>query len=331
MLISYLTLETYYMKNKKIFLVTGVAGFIGSKIAEHLIKTNNTVVGLDNLSSGYIHNIPKKVIFFKIDCSSKKLSKILLGYKFDAIFHFSGQSSGEISFENPLKDINSNVVSTVNLYEFCIKNKCRKFLFASSMSVYGENFKIVTENSPLNPLSFYAVGKMASEKYLKLYKNKSVNISVLRLFNVYGPGQDLSNLKQGMISIYLSQLMFNKKIIIKGSKNRYRDFVYIEDVVKACIEISKFNKNEYEIFNICTGKKTKVVNLINKIIQIYKQSKEIIYEQSTLGDQFGIYGNNNKLLSLLKRFEFTNIDKGLKKTINWAKKTERNKIEHRGS
>lgn len=315
------------MKNKPTFLVTGVAGFIGSKIAEYLLKSNNIVVGLDNLSTGYIHNIPKNVIFIKIDCSSKKLKNTLKKYKFDAIYHFSGQSSGEISFENPLKDINSNVVSTVNLFEFCILNNCKKFLYASSMSVYGKNLNIVNENSHLNPLSFYAVGKLASEKYLNLYKRDSIKISIVRLFNVYGPGQDLLNLKQGMISIYLSQLFFAKNVLIKGSKNRYRDFVYIDDVVIACIKISKLNNNKFDIFNICTGKKTKINFLINKILKISKISKKIIYDQSTPGDQFGIYGNNKKLLKLLKNFKFTDIDVGLKKTISWINKKERNKIE----
>ena len=277
------------------------------------------VIGIDNLTTGYKNNIPKNVIFYKIDCSSKKIFQVLKKYKFDAILHFAGQSSGEISYENPINDINSNVISTINLIKFCIINNCKKFLYASSMSVYGKNSKKVNETNPIDPLSFYAIGKAASEKYLSLFQTNSIKISILRLFNVYGPGQDLNNLKQGMISIYLSQLLFNKEIKVKGSKKRYRDFVYIDDVVNTCLKVLKYNKKNYDIFNISTGRKTKVEDLLNKLIKISRIDKKIVYSGSTPGDQFGIYGNNTKLIKLIKNYNFIDIETGLKKTFKWTK------------
>lgn len=307
-------------KLKKIFLVTGVAGFIGSNVAKTLLEDKNIkVVGIDNLSTGYEENIPDDVIFYKNDCSDPNLKKILQKYKFFAILHFAGQSSGELSFEDPINDVQSNVLSTINLMQFCIFNKCKKFIYASTMSVYGNKLSKVNEKSKTNPISFYAVGKLASEKYLDLYKNNKVNISVLRLFNVYGPGQDLKNLKQGMVSIYLSQLIYKKYITVKGAKERFRDFVYIDDVVKSCLHIMKNNIKQYEIYNICTGTKTSVENLLNKLIKHTKIKKKIFYKKSTPGDQIGIQGDNSKLKKILIKNQFIDIDTGLKKTINYIK------------
>ena len=175
-------------------LVTGVAGFIGSEIAKELLLLSHEVYGVDDLSNGYKKNIPQGVNFIETDLSKpsslKKIPKDI-----DVVFHLSGQSSGEVSFEDPIKDLKKNTHSTLNLISFIKENSIQKIVYASSMSVYGNvEDSPIKENHPLAPLSCYGVGKLSSENYLRIMLPKT-NVVVMRMFNVYGPGQDLKNLK----------------------------------------------------------------------------------------------------------------------------------------
>jgi UDP-glucose 4-epimerase len=305
------------------YLVTGNAGFIGSAVATALINKNHIVYGIDNLSTGFNKNINKKVKFIKGDFSDDKIIKKLNGLKFDAVLHIGGQSSGEISYENPEYDLQTNTLSTLKLLQLCLKNKCKKFIYASSMSVYGEsgNKEKFSEDDELNPRSFYAISKLASEKYLKLFSNQfGINYVSLRYFNVYGPGQNLENMKQGMVSIYLRQFLDDKidKVVVKGDIKRFRDLIYIDDVVNITIQSLINNKFNNQIINVGTGKKITVA----KILELIKKEigyKKIEIAKATPGDQFGIYANNKKLKSLY-RGSLLSFDEGLKKMIDWIKK-----------
>ena len=280
-------------------LVTGIAGFIGSKLARSLIDKGYEVVGIDDYSTGFKKNVPTESIMIEGDVSDPSTINKISQYNFDYIFHFAGQSSGEISFEDPVKDLKINTSSTLLLLDFAAKNNIKRFFYASSMSVYGDKKEYVDENSETDPKSFYGVGKLASEKYLSIYSSKNLKCTSLRLFNVYGDNQNLSNLKQGMISIYLSMAIKNGKIQVKGSKDRFRDFIEINDVIKAIhLLINANQKKSYETYNISTGNKTKVEKVIKLILQYLNSNIDVSYSGTTPGDQFGIYGDNKKIKML---------------------------------
>ena len=285
------------------YLVTGGAGFVGSKIADKLIGQGNQVVIIDNLSTGYLSNINTNATFIEGDCSDINTISKLNEFEFDAILHIAGQSSGEVSFEDPVYDINSNAVSTLLLLQYAVKTGCKRFIYASTMSVYGQqkNKDCFSEEDITNPLSFYAVGKLASEAYLKIYSTiYGINYTALRYFNIYGPGQNLENLKQGMISIYLKQLIdptFDK-ITVKGSSDRFRDFIYIDDVVSITTGFINEQASFNEIVNIGTGKKTTVSELLALLKDYTRIEKPVEYDAGTPGDQFGIYANIHKLNNL---------------------------------
>lgn len=285
------------------YLVTGGAGFVGSKIADKLILKGHTVVIIDNLKTGYLKNINSAAIFIQGDCSDVNIIFKLDNFKFDAILHIAGQSSGEISFEDPVYDINSNTVSTLLLLQYAVKTNCKRFIYASTMSVYGQQQEQIcfSETDNTNPLSFYAVGKLASEQYLKIYAScYGINFTSLRYFNIYGPGQNLDNLKQGMISIYLKQLIDPsfKSIIVKGSLERFRDFIYIDDVVKITTTFIDQSTTFNQIINIGTGNKTTVGELLSLLKQNIKTEKVIEFYSGTPGDQFGIFADVKKLKTL---------------------------------
>ena len=296
------------MSKKLKILVTGVAGFIGSQICKELVKKKYSVIGVDDLSSGLKKNIPKNIKFFNFDLSNFKNYKKLPIC--DYILHLAGQSSGDISFDDPVEDLKKNTQSTLNLIKFGINSKSKKIIYASSMSVYGDlNKKKYSENLTAQPKSCYGISKLTSESYLKIF-SKKLNFLTFRMFNVYGPGQDLSNLRQGMVSIYLAQASKNKKIKVKGSLKRIRDFVYIDDVVD--IWIKSINKNiKNETINLSTGKPTTVKKVL-ELIKILIPKTKIIMTGSTRGDQFRSVGDSKKLKKIFK-YKFTPLKIGLSK------------------
>lgn len=301
------------------YLVTGAAGFIGSAVARKLIESGNEVITVDNLSTGYKDAIPKKVVFIKGNCQDASVIDKVNSSKLEAIIHIAGQSSAEVSFDDPVYDFQTNAQSTLLLLKLAQKISCKKFVYASSMSVYGEQpDRPTAEDAAISPESFYAVGKIASENYLRIFSQFGITATSLRLFNVYGPGQNMENLRQGMVSIFLAQAIAQKHIHAKGSKDRYRDFVYIEDAVDAFLRSLDRDDNEYNVFNVAAGVKTTVEKLILKICQYLPFKPTIEYSGSTSGDQFGIYGDSTKILRVLGWSPRYSLDDGLSNMVKWA-------------
>ena len=303
------------------YLVTGAAGFIGAAIAAKLLSQGHKVWTIDNLSTGYNENIPDGVIFIQGACQDEASISKLNGLRFDAILHFAGQSSGEVSFDDPVYDLRTNTESTLRLIKYGLETGCRRFIYASSMSIYGTVAdEPIAENHETLPLSFYGVGKLASENYLRIYASKGLKFTGLRFFNVYGPGQNMQNLRQGMVSIFLKQLLAHDKIMVKGPLDRFRDFIYINDCVNFSTGIIGNESTFGRFYNVGTGVSTTVQELLEQMIKISGEKKEIVIEKGTPGDQKGIYADTSAALSDIGfKAEFS-LEKGLDKMIQWAKK-----------
>lgn len=299
----------------KQYLVTGAAGFIGAAVAKALLDQGHEVVTVDNLSTGSKFHVPKGVFLIEGNCQDPEVIDQLKTFNFEAIYHIAGQSSGEISFENPVYDLQTNAQSTLQLLSLSRKIGCNKFIYASTMSIYGD-----TENLPVKedliptPKSFYGVGKLASEHYLRIYASQfKMATAALRLFNVYGPGQNLTNMKQGMVSIFFAQALNDKHIHVKGAPERFRDFIYIEDVVKAFIETENFLvPDRFLNFNVCSGVKTSVGELVDVICEQFSENITTQFEGSTPGDQFGIYGCPEQMHGILGNWSKTDFKSGIK-------------------
>jgi UDP-glucose 4-epimerase len=298
---------------KKI-LITGCAGFIGSRLTMHLLKKKYKILGIDDLSTGNVKNLNfknKNFFFIKGDCNNKNILSKIKG-NIQIIIHLAGQSSGELSFYNPKNDLNRNFLTTINLLEFYKEKKCKQFIYTSSMSVYGNSkSNPVNEKNLCSPVSFYGQSKLCSENYIKLYSKHNINYSILRLFNVYGPGQLLNSLNQGLIRIYLNQIFNTNKLYIKGSKNRFRDFIYIDDVTKI-IELMIENKKCFnQVFNLGYGKKYFIKNLVKLLKEKIKKKFKVKYISGTPLDQFGIYSDSNKIFKAVNYSPTIDLDRGL--------------------
>lgn len=306
------------------YLVTGAGGFIGGAVADRLIRSGNECVTIDNFSTGSRQRVPKDCTLLEGNTFDETvIEKLTSMQKFDAVIHIAGQSSGEVSFYDPLYDLQTNVQSTLLLLNFAVKTGVKKFVYAGSMSVYGDpppDAACCTEKFPTVPKSFYAVGKLASENYMRIFaQHYGLCCTSLRFFNVYGVGQNLDNLRQGMVSIYLAQALVNHHIDVKGSLNRFRDLVYIDDAVESVI--AAINRNcGMEIFNVCTQIPTKVSEMIDAIRQNLNFPVTVSVTQETPGDQFGIYGSFAKIAESLNWQPKIKFDVGIKLMTQWAAK-----------
>ena len=301
------------------YLITGAAGFIGAALAKRLVTEGHTVVAIDNLSTGYETNIPEGVNFFQGDCGDFAIYEHIPQEPYDAIYHIAGQSSGEISFDDPIYDIRTNAESTILLLKFALKNMCTRFIFAGTMSVYGiKPDQPISEDEDCYPQSFYGVAKLASEHYMRIYQQYGIKTTSLRLFNVYGPGQNLSNLRQGMVSIFLAQMLKKSHIHVKGARDRFRDFIHVDDVVEAFVRCLSREESWGENINIATGKKTTVGEVVDALVETRDSEITVEYSGATAGDIHGIFANIDKMKSLLGMHTFTPIEQGIKDMVGWA-------------
>lgn len=310
---------------QKRYLVTGAAGFIGSCVARALLDLGHEVITIDNLSTGKRDVVPPGCRFIHGNVQDAAIIEELRSVKFDAIIHIAGQSSGEISFEDPVYDLQTNAQSTLLLLNLARNTGCTKFVYASSMSVYGdhpENPK-VCEETKTTPKSFYAVGKLASENYMRIFSSMfGIHCTALRFFNVYGIGQNLDNLKQGMASIYLAMALKDRHVIVKGAKDRFRDFVNVTDVVRAVL-LSAEKGYGYHTYNVCTGIPTTVEEVIAQICTNIGDHVRVDYVAGTPGDQHGIYGDFSTIEQAFGWRPETDFKTGIRQMVAWAKEVMR--------
>ena len=262
-------------------VILGGAGFIGSHLAEKLLKNNYQVKIIDNLSTGRIENIKhikKKIKFIKADISKKgKWQKEFKNT--DYVFHFAALADIVPSIDNPLEYYESNVTGTLNVLQACLKFKIKKLLYSASSSCYGISKKFPTkESEKINPMFPYAVTKLLGEKLIVYWsKIYNVNFISLRLFNVYGPRSRTSGTYGAMFGVFLAQKLSKVPFTMVGNGTQSRDFTYVSDVVNAFI-IAARSKLTNKIFNVGSGKTIQVKKIIKylggKYVKIPKRPGE---------------------------------------------------------
>jgi len=290
---------------------------VGSSLSRRLLAEGYSVIGIDDLSTGRLENVPEEVDFITGDVADRSVLA-QLPLRVSGLLHLAGQSSGEISFDDPVGDLHRNVVTTLRLIEWAADHSSPRLVLASSMSVYGQQHDPlqVPEFSVPRPLSCYGVGKLAAEHYLQVYREKVPSVA-LRMFNTYGPGQDLDNLRQGMVSIFVAQAVRDGRILVKGSLDRFRDLVHIDDMVEVWIRAWRSESAVGETLNIGSGVRTTVGEL-TALISNAVGGCPIETSGGTPGDQFGITASTQRLKEVLDFAPSIPVEDGVSSFITWA-------------
>ena len=303
-------------------LVAGGAGFIGSHIVDRLIEKGNEVIVIDNLSTGKKENLNNNAKFYQVDICSSEISQIFEQEKPKIVFHFAAQVDIRKSVKDPIEDAKINILGSLNLINNCQKFEVKRFIFASSGgSIYGDTDIIPTpENHPENPESPYGICKLTIEKYLHFYKQTfGLNYTALRLANIYGPRQN-SKGEAGVIAIFCDKMLKNEKVVINGDGGQTRDFVFVDDIVKATILSMEQEKNG--IYNISTSKETNINEIFKQIKKLTNSNCEEIHAPKKLGEQKTSCLDYSKAKIELNWEPKYNLEKGLEETINWFKENE---------
>ncbi len=305
--------------NCRQILVTGGAGFIGSHLCRRLISLGYEITVVDNLSTGFRKNVPPEARFLKLDLTGLDFVRELPAGPYEAVCHLAGQSSGEKSFEDPLYDLDANARSTLLLARWALENAVPTFVHASSMGVYGQvSDHPVKESAVVQPISYYGSSKYSAERILQVAARQGLRTVSFRMFNVYGPGQNLADNKQGMVSIYLAQLLKGESLVVKGSLDRIRDFVYVDDVVTAWE--MPLEKPVSGVFNVGSGLGIEVRTLIAELLAACKLEENYpIHEQEgTPGDVFAVSADISAIKGVLGWEPKVSLREGLTRMVEWA-------------
>lgn len=303
-------------------LVTGGAGFIGSTLANDLISKGNKVWVLDDLSMGKWSNLEESDQLIKIEGSvvdKKLVQKIFNENDFEYVFHLAAIASVADSVTRPVETHQVNFDSTFFILNLLRDNKksLKRFIFSSSAAIYGDEPTLPKqEESVIRPLTPYAVDKFASERMVALYNNLyGVPTSITRFFNVFGPNQNPASPYSGFISILIDRLKNNKSLTIFGDGEQSRDFVYIEDVIQALLLIATSEQSFGEVYNVGTGIKNTINDLIKFAQKFTEKELPIKYDVARQGDIKDSLSDISKLKSIGYKPNF-DLATGIKKYLN---------------
>ncbi len=299
----------------KTVLITGADGFIGSYLVEEFFKKGSKVIAVAR--SRYLKNLDPlkgKIDIIYQDLTKKEAVYELERFKPDYIFHLAGFIKSD-SYENPTEILETNVMGTINVIEAASKiPNLKRIFYFSSGEVYGECVN-ADENHELNTNSIYATSKLTSERILQVYGHKkNIPITIIRLFNTYGPRK-----MDNAIFFFIESALKNNDIIINGDGEQVRSFIYIDDLIDACLLICSKEESIDKIINIGGEGCIKIKELAGKIKELCDSKSNTVFRNADPGLK-SFYSNN----SLLKSYNFNSkvdLDNGLLKTIEWVKST----------
>ena len=267
-------------------LITGVAGFVGSNLADQLLKENSfslSVIGVDNLSYGIREQIPNSVEFHQVDIRSKEIYPLFAGV--DYVFHLAAKNCISDCQADPVETADVNVTGTVNVFEAAKRAKVKKVIYAESSAIYEGSQVFPTSESEMKPESFYAVSKICDNLFAQGYqKYFGLKMVGLRYFNVYGPRQDYRRTIPPIMSAFIIKLLRGEPPIIYGDGSKKRDFVYIEDVNTFHIQCMTDPRTNGKVFNIGSGKNYSVLEIYDMISEVLGVKISPIFKSNLPGE-----------------------------------------------
>lgn len=306
------------------YLVTGGAGFIGSHIVCTLLEQGAQVRVLDNFSSGKRENLAGldgnlEVVEGDLR-DAARVAEAVRGV--EVIFHEAAFISVPESMEKPQDCFDVNITGTSNLFEAARKAGVRRAVVASSAAVYGDSEAWpLNEDTPLHPLSPYAVSKRVDEMYAELFtRSFGLEVAALRYFNVYGPRQRPDSQYAAAVPIFIRRLLDNKPVTVFGDGGQSRDLINVRDVVQANLTAAEHPDAPGKVFNICTGIETRLLDLLEILFDLFPNAAQPVFTEPRAGDIYRSIGSPQKAADVMGYRAKVSLADGLKETVEWMRR-----------
>jgi len=305
------------------YLITGIAGFIGSALARAVVAEGERVRGVDNFSTGKRENLSDlldKIELYEMDLLDLDgLREACQGV--DYVLHEAAIPSVPRSLRDPLGNNRANVDATVNLLVAARDSKVKRVVYAASSSAYGDSPELPKrENLLPRPISPYAAAKLASEHYMRsFYHSYGTDTVCLRYFNVFGPRQDPSSPYSGVLAKFITQMLKGEEPTIFGDGTHSRDFTYVDNVVQANLLTCKApaTKVAGQVFNVATGRRTNLNETFRLLRKLTGYSGEVKYGPERDGDVKHSLADISQAQQSLGYIPIVNFEQGLQRTVEW--------------
>lgn len=302
-------------------LITGVAGLIGSRLADYIIKNypHVKVVGIDDLSGGYLENIPKGVDFWKMNLSSNDLETCFNHYDFDYVYHFAAYAAEGLSPFIRTFNYTNNLVATTRIVNECIKHNVKRLVFTSSLAIYGRGEgELFHENQQPNPIDPYGVAKYACEMDIQIAgEQHGLDWCIIRPHNVYGINQNIWDKYRNVLGIWMYQHINNMPMTIFGDGKQTRAFSYIDDSLEPFWKASQEPRASKQIINLGGIKEYSINEAAETLIKVIGGgSIEYLEQRHEVKNPIPTW---EKSVDILKFQHKTDLIEGLTKMWEWAK------------
>ena len=308
------------MNNKKI-LITGVAGLLGSRLADWIIenKPEYTVIGIDDLSGGYIENVNSKVKFYKIDLNDTLIKNIFELEKPEYVFHFAAYAAEGLSPFIRNFNYTNNLLITTKIVNECIKNDVKRLVFTSTLAVYGHGYGNIFDESQIpKPIDPYGVAKYACEMDIQIAgEQHGLDWCIIRPHNVYGINQNIWDKYRNVLGIWMYQYLNNKPMTIFGDGEQTRAFSYIDDILEPLWNSAILPNASKEIINL-GGIEDYSINYANEILREIIDDSKVEYKEQRHEVKHSI-PTWQKSVDILQFEHKTSLKEGLEKMWNWVK------------
>ncbi|MGC9598987.1 MAG: NAD-dependent epimerase/dehydratase family protein [Minisyncoccia bacterium] len=253
--------------SKKTILVTGAAGFIGSNLADRLIKEGYAVIGIDDLSAGVPEQVPKGVEFRKADIRSKDIFPIVK--KADVVFHLAAKNSVVMCQRDPYDTADVNVMGTLNVFEACRAAGIKRVIYAETSAIYEGTKTLPTPETDFTPQTFYAISKASDHLFAKAYGSEfGMEMVGLRYLNVYGPRQDYRRAIPPVMTRFIIRLLMGERPPVYGDGSERRDYIHVDDVNDFHVLCIGSDKVAGRVFNLGCGKNYAILEVLAMIQKI---------------------------------------------------------------
>jgi UDP-glucose 4-epimerase len=303
------------MADERAILVTGGCGFIGSHVATRLLQDGRDVVVVDDLSTGTLDNLPEGAAFYCGSVSDRHfLERVFAQKRIGAVIHEAARINTSVKTEEPAIDVRISVQGTINLIETALAAGIRKFLYASSVAVYGRPEALpASEKAPIAPIYSYGIAKMCAEEYVRFYgAEHNLDYHILRYGNVYGPRQPIYG-EVGVIAIFTQMVLRGEPLIVYGDGTHQRDFVFVDDAVEATMRLLETPGSE--TFNVTAGRGVTV----NELFETFQRAAGAPLVRESRPERAGeigrFFSSSDKLAERLGWRPETPLEEGVSRTI----------------